>query len=260
MAQQAGTGGLVALDGSRGGDLARAADALARRLRRRGVECAVSRWDASGLFGELAQDRAEGELSARSLTLLYAADLAFRLRWEIRPAIAAGRVVVAAGYVDTAAAFGAACGLSDDWLRHVFRFAPAPDALCRVRERKKRKGWKPRLDRGYGEYAAALLGGATRRGFPAKAVRRRMMEALAARIGPTGPRRPGRGRRAALDLGDTGMAEAARILAAQFATGSRQEAPAPSPSPPRSARTQSAPRRSSASRPSRPRARRSNTA
>ena len=40
------------------------------------------------------------------LLLLYAADLAFRLRWEIRPALAEGYTVVAAPYVETAVAFG----------------------------------------------------------------------------------------------------------------------------------------------------------
>ena len=51
-----------------------------------------------------------GAPSARTLLLLYAADLAFRLRWQIRPALAEGRTVVAAPYVDTAVAFGRAAG------------------------------------------------------------------------------------------------------------------------------------------------------
>ena len=41
----------------------------------------------------------------RTLLLLYAADLAFRLRWEIRPALAEGHTVIAAPYLDTAFAF-----------------------------------------------------------------------------------------------------------------------------------------------------------
>ena len=42
----------------------------------------------------------------RTLALVYAADLAFRLRWEIRPVLDAGGVVVASPYVETAVAFG----------------------------------------------------------------------------------------------------------------------------------------------------------
>jgi hypothetical protein len=85
----------------------------------------ISRWDASGVFQELAvADEAAGVPSARTLLLLYAADLAFRLRWQIRPALAEGRTVVAAPYVDTAVAFGRAAGLKAGWLANLFRFAP----------------------------------------------------------------------------------------------------------------------------------------
>ena len=85
----------------------------------------ISKWDASGVFQELAvADQAAGAPSARTLLLLYAADLAFRLRWQIRPALAEGRTVVAAPYVDTAIAFGRAAGLKATWLANLFRFAP----------------------------------------------------------------------------------------------------------------------------------------
>jgi hypothetical protein len=85
----------------------------------------ISRWDASGVFQDLAvADAAAGAPSARTLLLLYAADLAFRLRWQIRPALAEGRTVVAAPYVETAMAFGRAAGLKAGWLTNLFRFAP----------------------------------------------------------------------------------------------------------------------------------------
>src|SRR5204862_2399353 len=102
-----------------------AREALASLDRRR--RSGISHWDASGLFEELAiADEHAGRPSARTLLLLYAADLAFRLRWEIKPALAAGRGVVAAPYVDTAIAFGRAAGLRGGWLKNLFRFAPAP--------------------------------------------------------------------------------------------------------------------------------------
>jgi hypothetical protein len=87
----------------------------------------ISVWDASGIFGDLvvAGDEA-GRASARTLLLLYAADLAFRLRWEIRPALLKKRAVVAAPYVATAMAFGRAAGLDDAWLANLFLFAPVP--------------------------------------------------------------------------------------------------------------------------------------
>ena len=87
----------------------------------------ISHWDASGIFQDLGvADEAAGAPSARTLLLLYAADLAFRLRWEIRPALAAGRTVVAAPYVATAVAFGRAAGVPAGWLSNLFRFAPTP--------------------------------------------------------------------------------------------------------------------------------------
>ncbi len=154
---------LIAVDGSRGADVARSADHLATALRDRGVTCVISRWDASGLFGELAQAGASATASPRTLSLVYAADLAFRLRWEIRAALASGQVVIAAPYVETAVALGAGCGLPEQWLRELLRFAAPPDLYGLARERKLDRGWKPRLDRGYPEYCAALTGPATRR-------------------------------------------------------------------------------------------------
>lgn len=87
----------------------------------------ISQWDASGLFEELAiAGDVAGKPSARVLLLLYAADLAFRLRWEIRPTLEEGNSVIAAPYVDTAVAFGLAAGLDKSWLTDLFGFAPAP--------------------------------------------------------------------------------------------------------------------------------------
>ena len=105
---RATTGRLIAVDGTRGKDTAAAAEALAAALTQRGVDCAISRFDASGLFAELAAStRSDRTLSIRTLMLVYAADLAFRLRWEITPTLQSGLVVIAAPYVDTAVALGA---------------------------------------------------------------------------------------------------------------------------------------------------------
>ena len=171
-------GRLIAIDGSRGKDTTAAANAVVEELRRAGVECAVSRWDASGLFGEMAAaNRGDRNISIRTLSLVYAADLAFRLRWEIRPVIEAGGVVVAAPYIETAIAFGAASGLADEWLRELLRFAPAPDLRGRVQERKCDRPWKPRTDRGYAEFSTALLELSSVKGVALEA-RRDMMARL----------------------------------------------------------------------------------
>ena len=119
------TATLLSVDGVSGNAVRRAAARLASadRANRAGI----SYWDASGIFGDLdAAGPGVKRPSLRTLLLLYAADLAFRLRWEIRPALAEGRRVIAAPYVDTAVALGRAAGLDEAWLRSMFEFAPAP--------------------------------------------------------------------------------------------------------------------------------------
>ena len=114
---------LIAVDGIDAG----AVLAAARRALGSSAKGGISHWDASGVFQELAvAGPVAGVPSPRTLLLLYAADLAFRLRWEIRPALAEGRTVVAAPYVETAVAFGRAAGVPAGWLINLFRFAPRP--------------------------------------------------------------------------------------------------------------------------------------
>ena len=114
---------LIAVDGANGRALVAAAERMVAADRATGV----SRWDASGLFQQLVMAGDDiSMMSPRLLLLLYAADLAFRLRWEIEPALAEGQSVVAAPYVGTAMAFGRACGLPAKWLNNLFRFARKP--------------------------------------------------------------------------------------------------------------------------------------
>lgn len=210
-------GRLIAVDGSRGKDTAAAADAIVDQLRKSEVDCAISRWDASGLFGELAS-AAEGDrnISMRTLALVYAADLAFRLRWEIRPVLEAGGVVVASPYLETAVAFGSSCGLSEDWTRQLMRFAPAPDVRGRAEERKVERPWQRRTDRGYPEYCAVMLDASAPRKI-AKRARHEMMRMLD----------HGRGRKVFV-LTDEGVEAIAKAI-----TGSRKDAPRRSASRPR---------------------------
>jgi len=117
---------LIAVDGADAG----ATLAVARRALGSPSRGGISHWDASGVFQDLAvADDAAGPPSPRTLLLLYAADLAFRLRWEIKPALAEGNTVVAAPYVETAVAFGRASGIPAGWLENLFKFAPRPTEL-----------------------------------------------------------------------------------------------------------------------------------
>ena len=151
-------GRLIAIDGSRGKDVSAAAAAVAEALKAARIPCATSHWDASGLFTELAAGaRHDGGVSTRSLSLVYAADLAFRLRWEILPVLESGGTVIAAPYVDTAIAFGASCGVDEAWIRQLLSFAPAATVYGRSKERKAHRPWKRKIDRGYSEFSAVML-------------------------------------------------------------------------------------------------------
>jgi thymidylate kinase len=171
-------GRLIAIDAAQGSDVAAAATTIYEELTRHKVTCGVSRWDASGLFSDVASAPvAERDVSPRTLLLLYAADLAFRIRWEITPAIEQGIVIVAAPYVTTALTFGLAMGLSSDWLRSLFRFAPAPWRTVILRERKGHRAWKRKPERGFGECCTVLLED-TPEGFARRKTRTAMAGAM----------------------------------------------------------------------------------
>jgi hypothetical protein len=179
-------GRLIAVDGTRGADLRRSAGRLREREGSRKARAGVSWWDASGLFFEMdLGKRKHRTASPRTLLLLYAADLAFRLRWEIRPALESGQIVIAAPYLDTAFAFGRACNLSHAWMTALFGFAPKPGVRYHVQERKKSAGWKGRRRDGFAEFSSAVLA-ATSPSFESSDARRAMIAALdaARRRGP----------------------------------------------------------------------------
>ncbi len=129
-------GTLVAIDGV--DPIAVRAAARDEVHRMGAAHCGVSQWDASGVFHELAL--VAGPASPRTLLLLYAADLAFRVRWEIEPALAGGRTVVAAPYVATAMAFGRAVGLPSGWLNNLLEFAPRPTEARIVEPHRAARG------------------------------------------------------------------------------------------------------------------------
>src|SRR5438105_3510821 len=123
------TGPLISLDVIEGRDALPAAKKI---LKSKPPGGGISTWDASSIFFEMNNLEVNDKPSPRTLVLLYAADLFFRLRWEIIPALEEGKCVVAVPYVETGHAFGAAAGLPKKWLNEVFRFAPKANACFRV--------------------------------------------------------------------------------------------------------------------------------
>jgi hypothetical protein len=152
---------LVAVEAARGRDAVRGASKVRAALLSKWNDAGagISHWDASGTFFELqlGNGRKSLTLSPRTLLLLYASDLAFRLRWEIRPAVAAGQIVIAAPYTETAIAFGEAAGLPRKWIVELFRYAPRPDLCLHVKDAKDGAPWRSRAMDGFPEFGAATV-------------------------------------------------------------------------------------------------------
>ena len=123
-------GQLLSLDVIEGRDTVPAAKRLLKAQSAPGG--GISTWDASSIFFEMNSLEVSDKPSPRTLVLLYAADLFFRLRWEIIPALREGKCVIAVPYVETGFAFGALAGLPKKWLSEVFRFAPKVNESFRV--------------------------------------------------------------------------------------------------------------------------------
>jgi len=152
---------LVAVEAARGRDAERGASKVRAALLSKWNDAGagISHWDASGTFFELqlGNGRKSLTLSPRTLLLLYASDLAFRLRWEIQPAIAAGQVVIAASYTETACAFGEAAGVPRKWIAELFRYVPRPDLCLHVKDAKDGAPWRSRAMDGFPEFGAATV-------------------------------------------------------------------------------------------------------
>ena len=123
------SGRLVSLDVIEGRD---ALPASKKLLKSQTTEGGISTWDASSIFFEMQGLEVGEKPSARTLVLLFAADVFFRLRWEILPALEEGKCVIAVPYVETGFALGAVAGLPRKWLTEVFRFAPKAHESYRV--------------------------------------------------------------------------------------------------------------------------------
>jgi hypothetical protein len=146
------SGHLISLEVVEGRDAIPAAKKLLKSYAAKG---GVSTWDASRIFLEINGLEIGERPSARNLVLLYAADLFFRLRWEIIPGLEEGKCVVAAPYVETAFAFGLVAGLPKKWLTGVFGFAPQPSESLRVSGYSSSRLGAP--TRGFVEFCSGTL-------------------------------------------------------------------------------------------------------
>ena len=154
-------GQLLSLDVIDGKDTVPAAKKLLKARNSGGI----STWDASSIFFEMHGLEVPDRPSPRTLVLLYAADLFFRLRWEIMPALEEGKCVVAVPYVETGFALGWIAGLPRKWIAEVFRFAPKPAESYRFKPASPAKLAVPTA--GFIEFCSNTLNQDLRRKFSA---------------------------------------------------------------------------------------------
>lgn len=84
----------------------------------------------SGLVGEAIEEAKQGHtLGKKTMSLLYATDLADQLENKIIPALKAGFVVLADRYIFTLMVRDLARGADKEWLKELFGFALVPDLV-----------------------------------------------------------------------------------------------------------------------------------
>jgi len=142
-------GVFIVLEGGDGAGKTVQARALCSGLKRAGYRIHATAEPSRSAVGRLIRRSfLEGEkVSPEVEALLFAADRFLHLKSEIRPALAAGRIVVCDRYMYASFAYQGAQGVDLDWIRGINQFAEKPDlsvyldvpaetGLSRIRRKK----------------------------------------------------------------------------------------------------------------------------
>lgn len=90
----------------------------------------ISEWKTSRLLSQaIDQAKEKNLLNAYTFSLLYASDFADRLENVIIPALKAGLIVLTDRYTYTAFSRDVVRGVSPEWIRKLYDFAPKPDLV-----------------------------------------------------------------------------------------------------------------------------------
>ncbi|MBV9359384.1 MAG: thymidylate kinase [Chloroflexi bacterium] len=120
-------GRLIIVEGIDGSGKSTQLDLLRKWLANQHYLVVFSEWNSSPIVKSTTRrGKSLRLLSPMSFSLIHAADFANRIHSTILPALRAGAVVLADRYVYTAFARDAVRGVSRDWLRRVYAFAPRP--------------------------------------------------------------------------------------------------------------------------------------
>jgi len=123
-------GKLIVIEGTDGVGRSTQIEELKKCLEVKGFGVVTTGWTRSPLIGKTIERAKSGHgLNINTFNLLYAADLADRLEHQIIPALKSGFIVLADRYIYTAFARAVVRGAERAWIREVFGFAVAPDAV-----------------------------------------------------------------------------------------------------------------------------------
>lgn len=120
-------GRLIVVEGIDGSGKSTQMDLLHKWLVSQGYLVVFSEWNSSPIVkGTTRRGKKRHLLSPISFSLIHAADFASRVHGQIMPALQAGAIVLADRYTYTAFARDVVRGVSPDWLRQLYGFAPKP--------------------------------------------------------------------------------------------------------------------------------------
>lgn len=121
---------LIVIEGTDGAGRSTQIEKLREWLAIESYGVVISQWKTSKLMSNVIDNAKERNLlNAHTFSLLYASDFADRLEQNIVPALKAGLIVLADRYTYTAYARDVVRGVSPEWARTLYDYAPQPDLV-----------------------------------------------------------------------------------------------------------------------------------
>ncbi len=119
---------LISIEGTDGAGRTTQIERLREWLAIESYGTVISEWKTSKLIAKaIDQAKERNLLNAYTFSLLYASDFADRLERVIIPALTAGMIVLTDRYTYTAYSRDVVRGVSPEWIRRLYDFAPQPD-------------------------------------------------------------------------------------------------------------------------------------
>ncbi|MBP7559947.1 MAG: thymidylate kinase [Armatimonadetes bacterium] len=121
-------GKLIIVEGIDGSGKSTQLDLLRKYLESEGHPVHFTEWNSSALVKDTTKKgKKQKSLTPTTFSILHCCDFAERLAYSIIPPLKGGMIVLADRYMYTAFARDVARGVSREWVRGMYSFAPKPD-------------------------------------------------------------------------------------------------------------------------------------